>query len=666
MPLISKPNYNLVFASQAPSIDNPPEFNNYAQGWATSRENNGKPTIKQFNYVQQTSDMKSLWILQNGACLPYDQSIEYQEGVFVLRNGAIHRTTATGTEIYTSESPYDLKYFSQGVSYPANSEISLSNGIRVRNTSGANLTNNPNINMTGWTNISSSSLVIAENNQTQQQVNDLVKNKTMSFLDFGAKADGSDDSAAIAAAALWSSTNRRTVDGAGLTYYCHDVLFDSYCSFRNANFVQNVHDTDLVSVLTTATNREWLIGCRFDQITIDGKRILATNVKVQSAAEDGGRHGIRIRRPVRDFKITNSKITQCASDGIMIFPDLYGDGFVTSIIDFWVIDCELTWNRRHGGSSDRVDGLYVINTKMDNNGRYLDGHASDPNSSGAQGDKPVGFDYYYGNGWDDEQYDAGTFSKNVNFINCTGIDNAKGGLLFLAYAGATAVNTNINIIGGIYNKGVLNSQDVNAISITPNEIGNTQSIFNGVNINDVSIPVSGDAILLRNTSNYVVSGTKCILTAVEYATGTYDSLITVVNEAATSKNYQNFTTPANRFTYNRQFNILIARDVKSTAYDTTSAGIVHQDNYWLNGAQKGSVIANIKPSDSTVSIGFRMDDVNEHLRVETQGCTFRNDSTLMPVNNGELVIAPLTNTQVVIRFKGSDGVVRTSAPIAIS
>lgn len=97
MPLIPKPNYNQIFASQAPDQDKPAVFNNYPEGWGPeSRPNNGKPTIKGFNYLQQTSDLKDLWILQNGACLPYDESIEYADGAPVLKDGVIQYKTASG------------------------------------------------------------------------------------------------------------------------------------------------------------------------------------------------------------------------------------------------------------------------------------------------------------------------------------------------------------------------------------------------------------------------------------------------------------------------------------------------------------------------------------------------------------------------------------------
>lgn len=152
MPLISKPNYNQIFASQAPEQDKPAVFNNYPEGWGPeSRPNNGKPTIKGFNYLQQTSDLKDLWILQNGACLPYDESIEYAEGAPVLKDGVIQYKTAEGFTPAISEKPYILSYFTEGASYPLNARVMLENGDIVKSTISGN-TVDPNVDMTGWIN----------------------------------------------------------------------------------------------------------------------------------------------------------------------------------------------------------------------------------------------------------------------------------------------------------------------------------------------------------------------------------------------------------------------------------------------------------------------------------------------------------------------------------
>lgn len=60
MALVTKNDVTQIFATQAPSIDLPPTFANYPRGWDTARSNNGKPTIKQFNYIQQRTDQNVL------------------------------------------------------------------------------------------------------------------------------------------------------------------------------------------------------------------------------------------------------------------------------------------------------------------------------------------------------------------------------------------------------------------------------------------------------------------------------------------------------------------------------------------------------------------------------------------------------------------------------
>lgn len=80
-----------IFASQAPSQDVPAEFNNYERGWDESRKNNGKPTIKQFNKLQQLTDEKILWMHQNGAALPFDEAIEYADGAVVVKDGELQQ-----------------------------------------------------------------------------------------------------------------------------------------------------------------------------------------------------------------------------------------------------------------------------------------------------------------------------------------------------------------------------------------------------------------------------------------------------------------------------------------------------------------------------------------------------------------------------------------------
>ena len=89
MALIPKNDVTQIFASQAPAEDVPAAFANYPTGWGVSRVNNGKPTIKQFNYIQQRTDQNVLYIHQNGASLPYDATMEYAENAAVVKDGVL-------------------------------------------------------------------------------------------------------------------------------------------------------------------------------------------------------------------------------------------------------------------------------------------------------------------------------------------------------------------------------------------------------------------------------------------------------------------------------------------------------------------------------------------------------------------------------------------------
>lgn len=92
---------NLVFASSA-SDEDTPAFSGYDVGWGVSRENNGKPTIKQFNFLQKTTDEKIKWLHEHGACLPFDDSITYASGAIVLKNGVLEQFNGSSWERYVT------------------------------------------------------------------------------------------------------------------------------------------------------------------------------------------------------------------------------------------------------------------------------------------------------------------------------------------------------------------------------------------------------------------------------------------------------------------------------------------------------------------------------------------------------------------------------------
>ena len=81
----------IVFASDAPTQDKPPAFNNYVKGMDETRLNEGRPTIKQFNFIQQQNDFKFLYIHERGACLPFVEGFPYENNAIVFKDGFIQQ-----------------------------------------------------------------------------------------------------------------------------------------------------------------------------------------------------------------------------------------------------------------------------------------------------------------------------------------------------------------------------------------------------------------------------------------------------------------------------------------------------------------------------------------------------------------------------------------------
>lgn len=81
----------VIFASDAPTQDKPPAFNNYIKGMDETRSNDGRPTIKQFNFIQQQNDFKFLYIHERGACLPFVEGFPYENNAVVFKDGFIQQ-----------------------------------------------------------------------------------------------------------------------------------------------------------------------------------------------------------------------------------------------------------------------------------------------------------------------------------------------------------------------------------------------------------------------------------------------------------------------------------------------------------------------------------------------------------------------------------------------
>lgn len=194
---------NLIFAENAPTQDKPAAFENYNKGWDESRKNDGRPLIKQMNYLQQQSDLKNRYIHENGAALPYKESITYEENAVVVKDGVLQQWK-DGEWVQAANKGYSLDYFADGKSYPLNARIMLENGDIVKSTT-TNNTVNPNTDMTGWVDVSSAQNIknslggsVQDFIDDQIQTNTLLSNISVTPEMFGAVGDGiSDDTAAV-------------------------------------------------------------------------------------------------------------------------------------------------------------------------------------------------------------------------------------------------------------------------------------------------------------------------------------------------------------------------------------------------------------------------------------------------------------------------------------
>lgn len=523
--------------------------------------------------------------------------------------------------------------------YNIGERVVLENGDIVKSTI-PNNTNDPNIDMTGWF------------NETK-----FIEAKDKTFLDFGAKGDGeSDDSISIGLAATWSSIYKRKVSGLDKTYKCSNVFFDSYCYLADAKLINN-KDQDLISVLTTTISSDWLENVVFENIHINGVRQDARTIKATGTSEDGGRHGFRFRRPCRNIWIIRSSANYCASDGLCIFPDGRG-GYFESVQNFNIIDSEFLWNRRHGGSNDRANGINFTNVKCKHNGLPLEGGSSLPATDGRQGDNFNG--NYYGNGWDSEEYSNITISQNMTFLNCEMTGNARGGLLILATAGVNTPSTpaNIKIIGGKYDKGVYNTDDKAAIIITPNGISNVNPIYENTVIDAVS---TTDNILLRNNVNFSVTNTPCFLDVFDRSNGFADKKVQGVDIAPTASLKTPDGTPFEVFNY----------DVATGTKKVVEYQITH--NMFNDGQSKyqdfradtfkfGQIETKVDSATNSTTWTWKTGADVERFRVGRYGAQL-NVSDSVPnseIKNQGLVFELVSNTQLRIKVKGSDGVVRSS------
>ena len=444
--------------------------------------------------------------------------------------------------------------------------------------------------------------------------------------DFGCVGDGvTDDSQNLAKAIKFAYENKRPLDGLGLTYACHSVKFDSRLTFKNANLVCNKFDTDMVSVLDSGAQDVWLEDVYFDNIKINGKRELHTGIN-QSAitGEDGGRHGFRLGRKMRNMRFVNCEANNCATDGIMLHP-WTGTGN-NRIVDVQLIDCKFNNNRRHGGSSDSSNNLKLIRVQANNNGGDIDVNADI--NSGLRGQLFNG--KLYGNGWDAEDYDFNDISTNILFEDCEMVGNVRQGLLVYT-PGNKDINADkavITIRGGTYDKGIANDTN-ESIIITTTLGSDIVKTFENLVIDGVNL-LGGD-ITYRNANANVVNCSKVgHINSLENSITYTDLLKDKVYLASTAKVYFDLKNQNGDITYsNGTLTIAPSTKIVNQYYDVAGYNAGYVDIGIVSGSKLGGLKLKLGSESGQTEVSFTDFNHTPYLTVSNKKITpLRGNYTL--------------------------------------
>ncbi|MFI8146029.1 tail fiber domain-containing protein [Acinetobacter sp. ABJ_C5_2] len=356
-----------------------------------------------------------------------------------------------------------------------------------------------------------------------------------------------DDSSALTSSIKYAIASKALLDGENGIYGCHSVELDSNFTFKNANLVCNKFDTDLISVLECTSYNDdprWIENVYLENIHIDGKRELHTAIKSSTTQEDGGRSGFRFIRPINGLTMINCSGKNCAADGIILFPHGNQSAINNSIKNVRISNSQFNGNRRHGGSSNSVNGMILENVICNGNGLDIDPNA--PLNSGLRGDQMAGA--VYGNGWDAEEYVVDVISTNMHFNNCTMTGNAKGGLLILTYGSANqSLHAIIGINGGSYDYGIGVAHDPYAITVTPYNFSISSTkllLIQGVNLNGAEVGGRGvETFIVSDVTN--IAAARALERTTLYATGDFNATA----ESASSIVRKYFAPDARTFDY---------------------------------------------------------------------------------------------------------------------
>lgn len=412
-----------------------------------------------------------------------------------------------------------VDYFRENLAggYLPKARVMLDNGDIVQNISGVNNTRNPNTDMTGW--LVRDRQIIVESvadlaNIKNQKNGDIIfvgglqggqftynasrklENNEISVFNgwvrkiegyvtpfmVGAKADGvADDSYSIQKAITYAEQNNLICDGLGSTYLASNLIFSSNSRIENFNIKHNDFTTNLISTFTTVVNLELLENVYFYNVHVDGQRIKHSGLPTPIGEEDGGRHGFRFRRYTRNVTLEKCSAKYCATDGIELFPQTAG------ILDVKLIDCDFSWNRRHGVSADSVNGFTAIRCRFTNNNRDLpEAVGTHDDTLGIWGDRD-GNKKQYGAGIDFEEYAGFAYSQNILLEDCHFEGNGYASLTVYRMSDyTTATNTqNVTIRGGFYGKGFSSATSIEVSPWLP--VPTYNRAFSGYTFEDVDL-----------------------------------------------------------------------------------------------------------------------------------------------------------------------------------
>ena len=239
---------------------------------------------------------------------------------------------------------------------------------------------------------------------------------------FGLRFDGTDETIAIQALVnlykgSWISFGQKVAT-------VKSIIWPSGSRAFSMRFKTLAGSQDFVAPITVDGSISGKTDYIFWDVWVDGNRQAQSSIV--SPTEDGGRHGFRFLGGVTDVYLYRCKANYCGGDGFEFFsvtPSLGGDGGYR-FLNICMIDCEASWNRRHGFSADSCFNFVVRNYISHSNGRDL--NATSPLNHGMRGARFN--NNLYGRPFDFEDYGIGTAYRNITIDGVQAYGNIAGPL----------------------------------------------------------------------------------------------------------------------------------------------------------------------------------------------------------------------------------------------